>query len=236
MNEENINISEIFSALKQRYKLIIAITLAFTLISGIISFFVIKPKYEANVKLFIGKEESKNAEYDSSEVQMYQKLITTYAEVVKTDDLIEKALNENKIDKEIGVIKEALKVSPRADTQILEISYTDTDKELVFNLLNGITSNFIKDSKRLIPNGNIQIIEKVKMPEKSVSPNKKLNILIAFVLGLMVSSGLSLLLEFMDNTFKNKTDLEHALDLPVLSTIPEFDSLDLDDRRAGRRR
>ena len=236
MSEENINISEIFSALKQRYKLIIAITLAFTLISGIISFFVIKPKYEANVKLFIGKEESKNAEYNSSEVQMYQKLITTYAEVVKTDDLIEKSLNENKIDKEISAVKGGLKVSPRADTQILEISYTDTDKELAFNLLNGITSNFIKDSKKLIPNGNIQIIEKVKMPEKSVSPNKKLNILIAFVLGLMVSSGLSLLLEFMDNTFKNKTDLEHALDLPVLSTIPEFDSLDLDDRRAGRRR
>ena len=74
------------------------------------------------------------------------------------------------------------------------------------------------------------------MPEKPVSPNKKLNILIAFVLGLMVSVGVSLLLEFMDNTFKSKTDLEQALDLPVLSTIPEFDSLDLDDRRAGRRR
>ncbi|CUP97775.1 YveK family protein [Clostridium baratii] len=236
MNEENINISEIFSALKQRYKLIIAITLAFTLISGIISFFVIKPKYEANVKLFIGKEESKNAEYNSSEVQMYQKLITTYAEVVKTDDLIEKSLNENKIDKEISAVKGGLKVSPRADTQILEISYTDTDKELAFNLLNGITSNFIKDSKKLIPNGNIQIIEKVKMPEKPVSPNKKLNILIAFVLGLMVSVGLSLLLEFMDNTFRSKADLEQALDLPVLSTIPEFDSLDLDDRRASRRR
>lgn len=236
MNEENINISEIFSALKQRYKLIIAITLAFTLISGIISFFVIKPKYEANVKLFIGKEESKNAEYDSSEVQMYQKLITTYAEVVKTDDLIEKTLNENEIDKGIGEVKGGLKVTPRADTQILEISYTDTDKELAFNFLNGITSNFMKDSKRLIPNGNIQIIETVRMPENPVSPNKKLNILIAFVLGLMVSVGLSLLLEFMDNTFKNKTDLEHALDLPVLSTIPEFDSLDLDDRRAGRRR
>ncbi|MDY3207545.1 YveK family protein [Clostridium baratii] len=210
--------------------------LAFTLISGIISFFVIKPKYEANVKLFIGKEESKNTEYNSSEVQMYQKLITTYAEVVKTDDLIEKTLNENEIDKGIGAIKGGLKVTPRADTQILEISYTDTDKELAFNFLNGITSNFMKDSKRLIPNGNIQIIETVRMPENPVSPNKKLNILIAFVLGLMVSVGLSLLLEFMDNTFKSKADLEHELDLPVLSTIPEFDSLDLDDRRASRRR
>lgn len=138
--------------------------------------------------------------------------------------------------KEIGEVKGSLKVTPRADTQILEISYTDTDKELAFNFVNGMTSNFIKDSKKLISNGNVQIIEKVRMPENPVSPNKKLNILIAFALGLMVSIGLSLLLEFMDNTFKSKTDLEQALDLPVLSTIPEFDSLDLDDRRASRRR
>ena len=56
MNEENINIKEIFESLKKRYKLIIAITLGFTIISIILSFFVIKPKYEANTKLFIGKQ------------------------------------------------------------------------------------------------------------------------------------------------------------------------------------
>ena len=236
MSEENINISEIFSSLKKRYKLIIAITLGFTLIAGIITFFVIKPKYEANVKLFIGKEEAKNTEYNSSEVQMYQKLLTTYAEVVKTDDIIEKSLNSKNIDRKVETVKGNLKVTPRADTQILEIAYTDIDKDTAFNFINGLTTNFIKDSKELIPNGNIQIIEKVRMPEKPVSPNKKLNILIAFVLGLMVSIGLSLLLGFMDNTFKSKSELEDELELPVLSTIPEFDSIEAADRRKDRRR
>ena len=135
MSEENINISEIFNALKKRYKLIIAITLGFTLISGIITFFVIKPKYEANVKLFIGKEETKNTQYDNGEVQMYQKLLTTYAEVVKTDDIIEKSLKGKNIDREINGVKENLKVTPRADTQILEIAYTDTNKEDALILL-----------------------------------------------------------------------------------------------------
>ncbi|MEG2110649.1 MAG: capsular biosynthesis protein, partial [Clostridium sp.] len=68
------------------------------------------------------------------------------------------------------------------------------------------------------------------------SPNKKLNILIAFVLGLMVSVGLSLLLEFMDNTFKDKNSVENILGLPVLSSIPEFDELDSEGNRKSRRR
>lgn len=236
MNEENINIKEIFESLKKRYKLIIAITLGFTIISIILSFFVIKPKYEANTKLFIGKQESKKTDYDSNDVQMYQKLLTTYAEVLKTDDIIEKSLEKANINENINTAESNLKVTPRADTQILEVSYTDTNKENAAKFLNALITNFMKESKKLIPNGNTQIIQKVKVPEKAVSPNKKLNILIAFVLGLMISVGVSLLLEFMDNTFKSKDELEKFLEIPVLATIPDHDA-DSDHRsdRRGRR-
>ena len=226
MKEENINISEIFEALKKRYKMIIGITLAFTIIAAVLSFFVIKPKYEVTTKLFIGKQESKNEQYNSNDVMMYQKLLQTYAEVIKTDDLIEKGLKEANVSydiKDINDVEASLKVTPRADTQILEISYTGTDKDEVARVVKGITDEFIKESKQLIPNGNVKVIEKVKVPEKPVSPNKKLNILIAFVLGLMVSVGLALLLEFMDNTYKSKEELEDDLDLPVIGVIPELD-------------
>lgn len=236
MNEENINIREIFLSLKERYKLILAITLSFTIISMLLSFFVIKPKYEANVKLFIGKQESKKTDYDNNDVQMYQKLLTTYAEVLKTDDIIESSMKKIHMDENIKGVEKNLKVTPRADTQILEVSYTDTNKLEAANFLNSLTSNFMKESKKLIPNGNIQIIQKVKTPEKAVSPNKTLNILIAFILGLIVGVGVALLLEFLDNTFKSKDELEKALDLPVLATIPDVEGIDEVDRRERRGR
>ena len=72
----------------------------------------------------------------------------------------------------------------------------------------------------MVPNGNIKVIEEVKLPEAPISPNKKMNIAIAFLLGLMVSVGLALLLEFLDNTFKTKDQLERELDIPVLGVIP----------------
>ena len=233
MKEENINISEIFEALKKRYKLIIGITLAFTIIAAVLSFFVIKPKYEVTTKLFIGKEinQSQKQQYDNNDVMMYQKLLTTYAEVIQTDDLIQRGLNKGHLNLEVKDIKSGLKVTPRADTQILEISYTGTDKLQGVNIVKDITDEFIKESNKLIPNGNVQVIEQAKMPENPVSPNKKLNILIAFVLGIMVSVGLSLLLEFMDNTYKSKEDVENYLDIPVIGVIPEFDEENVAKRR-----
>ncbi|MDQ0149526.1 YveK family protein [Eubacterium multiforme] len=236
MNEENINISEILDALKKRWKIIVGITLAFTIIAGIISFFVISPKYEVTTKLFIGKENKKSQEYNSSDVMMYQKLLTTYAEVAKTDDLIERALNKANINEKVRDVKENLKITPRQDTQILEISYTGKDASEDVAIVQNLTTEFVKEAKKLIPSGNIQVVEKASYPHKPVSPNKKLNILIAFVLGLVVSVGLSLLLEFMDNTFKSKEELEKVLELPVLGTIPELDSEDGVDRRRKYRK
>lgn len=223
MNEEVIRIEDIVDVLKKRWKMILSITIIATFFSAIISFFVISPKYEANTKLFIGKEnnESQVQSYNSNDVQMYQKLLKTYAEVIQTNDLVEKAIESEDLDLESSDVLENLKVTPRADTQILEISYVDKDKNISKKLVNAVTNEFIKSATDLIPNGNVKIIEEVRTPENPVSPNKKLNIAIAFLLGLMISVGLSFLIEFMDNTFKTKEQVESILDIPVIGVIPD---------------
>ena len=63
----------------------------------------------------------------------------------------------------------------------------------------------------------------MELPESPVSPNKTMNIAIAFLLGLMVSVGLVFLIEYLDNTYKSKEQLEKELDIPVLGTIPDVD-------------
>ena len=50
-----------------------------------------------------------------------------------------------------------------------------------------------------------------------------MNIAIAFLLGLMVSVGLVFLLEYIDNTFKSKENLEKELGIPVIGLIPSFE-------------
>jgi capsular polysaccharide biosynthesis protein len=222
-NEEVIKIEEVIGILTKRWKMIIAITLAATVLSGIVSFFVIAPKYKASTKVFIGKEnsDSKNQDYNNSDIQMYQQLLKTYAEVIKTTDLVEKAIDDSGVNTTSNEVLANLTVTPEANTQILEIDYISKDKNDSKELLDDITDEFIKTSRDLIPNGNVKIVEQVRTPEAPASPNKKLNIAIAFLLGLMVSVGLAFLLEFIDNTFKTKDQLEQVLGVPVLGAIPD---------------
>lgn len=225
MEEQVISLSEIFEALKKRWIMIVAITVAATLISGVISFFVIDPVYETSTKLFIGKEESDNSAYNTNDIQMYQKLLQTYAQTIKTRDLVGKAINNLSYDLEEQDVVNSLTVTPVTDTQILQIKYKSKNPEEAKDVLENITQEFITTSKELVPNGNVKIIEEVQLPEAPVSPNKKMNIAIVFLLGFMVSIGLVFLLEYLDNTYKNKEQLEKELGIPVIGVIPDVDML-----------
>ncbi|MEN8078816.1 Wzz/FepE/Etk N-terminal domain-containing protein [Clostridioides difficile] len=223
MEEQVISLSEIFEALKKRWIMIVAITLGATLVSGILSFFVIDPVYETSTKVFIGKEESDDAAYNSSDINMYQQLLQTYAQAIKTKDLSARALKGLDYDLEASDVLGGLTVNPIASTQILEIKYKSKDPKEAKDVLKNVTDEFIVTAKELVPNGNVRVIEEVELPENPVSPNKVMNIAIAFLLGFMVSLGLVFLLEYLDNTYKNKDQLEKELDIPVLGTIPDVD-------------
>lgn len=226
MEEQVISISEIFEALKKRWILIVSITLVATLISGVLSFFVIKPTYETSTKVFIGKEESNQEGYNTNDIQMYQKLLQTYAETIKTNEVVQAAINNSKnTDLTVASVKGSLTVTPVTDTQILQIKYQNKSPELAKEILENITNEFVVLAKELVPNGNVRVIEAVQLPENPVAPNKKMNVAIAFLLGLMVSVGLVFLIEYLDNTFKNKEQLERELDIPVVGIIPETEEV-----------
>lgn len=221
MQEQEIRLDKIFDGLKKRWLMIVSITLITTIISAVITFFVINPKYKASAKLFVGKYDVETEEYSQSDVLMYQNLMKTYAEAIKTKDLVGRALNN--IDNDlIKRVLENITVITVEDTQILEISYQNNYPQEARITLENIIEEFIKTSKKLVPNGNIQILESVQTPTNPVSPNKKMNIAIAFLLGFMVGVGLAFILESLDNTFKTKEELEVEFDIPVIGTIPEI--------------
>lgn len=223
MEEQVISVSEIIDAVKKRWKIIVLTTVLATVGSGIFSFFVISPTYEASTKIFIGKEGAESEGYNSSDVSMYQNLIKTYSELIKTKDLVNKAINNSQYDLSVNNVLNGITVNTLTGTQILQISYQSKSPSIAKNILESITNEFITKAEELVPNGNVKILESVELPKNPVAPNKTMNIAIAFILGMMVGFGIVFLLEYLDNTYKNKEQLEKDLDIPVLGVIPMSD-------------
>ncbi len=236
MESEEVSIKEVLENLKRRWKMIAIIVLVCLIVASVYSFFITKPVYKISTKLFIGKEVSDGAsDYNSSEVQMYQKLMKTYAGIAKSDDVIQRALDRGDSNASAKSILSNLEVIAGNDDQFLTISLSTKEPGEGLKVLNNIIDEFIETSSKIYANGNVSIVTTPKYPESAISPNKKLTIAIAFMIGVMCSVGLALLLEFMDNTAKSKEEIEEILGVSVLGILPEYTDEDkLDDFKSKR--
>lgn len=227
------NISKVLDGIKDKWKNIVLIVLSFLLISSIYNIFFINKEYEANVKIFIGKQKFKNITetYNNEEINLYQRLITTYSEVIKSKKLINESIKDSKMnylqDKyeniNYDLLMENLTVNPIANTQIIEIKYKSLNPQQSYDLLYSITENLISYSKELYPNVNITILEQVHVNLNQLM-NKKLTIIgFGLILGLIVGIGGIIGVMYLNNTYKNQKSLEEEIGLTVIGVIPKID-------------
>jgi len=226
MNEEiEVSLEDYLAIIKERIWLVVSITLAAVIVAGVLSFFVIKPTYQASTSIIVGKPQvtDKQDSQLNNDVTMYQNLLITYSEIAKSDLVAQGALDSLKSNLTIKQIKDSITVTPKTGTQILTITGKGKNPEDVFNIVNAISNSFIESSKKVYPTGgDIQVMDKAVIPVIPISPNKKLNLAIAFFLGLMISLGVVFLLEYLDDTIKTESDVEKYLGLPVLGVIPRM--------------
>ena len=72
-----------------------------------------------------------------------------------------------------------------------------------------------------IRTGGAQLVTSATAPDKPVRPTPEKNGVIALIAGLMLGVGIAFLIDYLDDSIKNKEDLTHATSgLPVIGLIP----------------
>ena len=223
--EETIDIRELLQILKKRLWIVVLITIITTAASGVISFFVLEPVYQANTTLYVGKNISTEGNIGYQDVLLSGQLVKDYRELAKS------RLVSNIVINELGLseittkeIAEMLEVNLKSDTRIIEITAQHTDPKFAQVVANKVADVFKKKAIELIEVDNVQIIDVAETPKDPIKPNKTMNVAIGFVLGLMLGLGLVFLIEYLDNTIKTPNDVEKYLGLAVIGAIPKFNS------------
>ncbi|PIX22538.1 MAG: hypothetical protein COZ69_10835 [Deltaproteobacteria bacterium CG_4_8_14_3_um_filter_45_9] len=95
----------------------------------------------------------------------------------------------------------------------------DTNKELYKGLLQRMKEAGVSAGLTV---SNIQVVYQAEIPTGSYKPNKKLNLLLAAVVGLFLGIGLAFFFEYLDNTVKSPEDVEQLIRLPSFGMVPEI--------------
>jgi capsular polysaccharide biosynthesis protein len=222
MNDEQfdeIDLREIFQIIRKHFALIILIPILFALIGAFVSIYFIDPVYEASTTLIILQDKDAKEQISKTDVDLSKSLIYTYAEMAKSNTVIEntaKALNIDKLNK--GDIT----VSPVKDTQILKVAVQHTNPALARDIADTLVVEFSAEIERITKTDNVSVVDYARVPLDPFKPNIMMNTAISGVLGAMLIIFTVFLKEYLDNTVKTDKDIESLLIIEKLRLYMRF--------------
>ena len=229
--DDEFSLKEWLDLIKKRAKVILAIIIIFVLVAASVTFFVLKPEYESNTTLMVGKPVHKVAvnpdeQITYQEIQTNRLLVSTYGEIAKSRLVLDQVIKNLKLDATSSSLRNKINVSLVKNTEIIQISVTDQDPERAAIIANELAMAFSDQIAKIMNVENIKIIDKAIPSHHPVKPNRKLNIAISLILGVMVGVFVAFILEFLDTSIKTPDDVTKYLALPVIGTIPYVEGED----------
>lgn len=229
--EETISLQEIFGILKKRFSLILIMTILGTVIAGVVTFFVITPKYSSEAQLIVTLPQNEQANTNANDVNANLMMLNTYKDLIKGNAVLsavkEKAAEENNFKGTVGDLEGMITVTQSQNSQMFSIVATSTNAYEAESLANTTATVFQEKVKEILTVDKISVISEASVNLNPVSPNKKLNLAIGFVLGAMIGVGLSFLLEFLDKTVKDERFITEELGFMLLGSVPEMSNKEL---------
>lgn len=219
-----MEIKEYLNIIIKRIWLIILLPILASLVSAYVSFYMLEQIYEANTTLYIiNKPNDKEYTIVYNDLIMGQQLVKDYKEIAKSRRITANVIKELDLENiSPTALSNKINVNAKSDTRLIEIKVQDKSPQMAVDIANKLTEVFTEEIQEIMRLENVSIVDSAVLPSSPVKPNPKMNIAVAFVLGLLIALGISFAIEYLDDTIKTAEDIEKYLNLTVLGTIPEI--------------
>ncbi len=218
MEKKTFEIEEIVYAIKKRYKILIICIFVTTGLAGIYAHSRMRPSYQASIKIFAGKSEEITGSYSQAELTSYAALLNTYTQIIKTDDFMSRVIEKAGLDMNPAQLIGGVGFTTSEVTPILTISFVASDPEVAKKVVETISSEFAVGVREIITNTYTKVLDNVKVFPRI--PNKRRVVNIGIVAGVIIGIGLIFVFDYLDNTVKDKDELEKIIPVPVLGELP----------------
>lgn len=224
-DEVYIDLGRFWETFKKTWGICVVITLVTTIIGFLISAFLLTEVYTATSRLIIVQQQ--NAEANQAitynDVQLSQKLVNTYTEIIKSEAVLDKVSENLNIIYDATDLKGMLAVNSVNGTEVIDVSITSQRPELSADIVNEIVDVFQKEVYQIMNISNVTVLNEAKVPTHKSGPSNTKNAAIGFMVGFMISGLIVVIKTLKDTKIKTEDEVRAIFDYPIIGVIPNVD-------------
>ncbi|MDO4523616.1 MAG: Wzz/FepE/Etk N-terminal domain-containing protein [Eubacteriales bacterium] len=217
-----IDLVELFYYYLSKIWFIIIAFLIGAVAAGMITHFMITPKYTATSKVYMVSTTTGSA-LDLSDLNLGTSLSADYVELLKIRPIYEDAIEELKLDYSYRQLQKMVTISSVSGTRIITISAQSTDPEEARDIANVLADKAVTYIPELMETPAPHIAEHALLPTVPSSPSLTKNTVLGALLMTILCLGILTVLFLMDDTLKSEGDVEKLFGVMPLTVIPEGD-------------
>lgn len=219
-----IDLQKLLIAIIDKIRFIISITIAFGIIFGLISVFLINDVYQTQVSLYVNNnKDAVSQNLDAGDISAATMLVSTYVHLINSNAVLEDVVNRIDLDYDVEDISEMINVSAIEDTQMLILSVSNTNPKHAYIIANAIADTAPSKITEIMDGSTVKVVDYAVEPESPIYPNVLKNIILGLFLGFALGVAVAVVSELLDNSIKSEEDIAKIIpDIPVIGVIPDI--------------
>lgn len=220
---DTIDLLEVLGIVRQHILVVILVTVLAAAAGFGVSRFLMVPQYEASALMIVNTRQDATANVTSDQINSATKLVATYSIIIKSDTVLQQVINNLGLSLTYQELQDRVTISAVDDTQVMQITVRSDNPEWARQVCEQITQISPDVILESVEAGSVKLISQAATNPDPVSPNVIRNTAVAGLLGLVLTLGVIILREMLDNKIKSEDDVRKYLELPVIGVIPDYE-------------
>lgn len=222
-----ISFSQVWNIIK-RVWLICFLIIAFSATAFfIITQIFLEPVYTANAKMVIVQKNEANKSITYNDVQLSQKLVDTYSEILISEAISDDVLRNLNLDSLLDTedYTKMVKIYSANNTEVITVSVTTNNPKLSADVANEVVYVFMSKIYNIMQVENVTVLNQAKVPIMPSGPSTIRNVIIGIGVGIMISLGVILFILLTDRKVKTEEEIKEIFNTPIIGIIPDMPEL-----------
>ena len=224
--EDEIDLLKLAAALwRKAWAIVLAVVLFATAALGYTAFFV-TPLYEATALMYVNSSSisvgSTKVSISQGELSAAQSLVKTYIVILNTRSTLEEVIAQSGVPYTYEELSEMVSAESVNSTEVFGITVTSPDPTEAELLANTIAQILPERIASVVEGSSARIVDYAVAPSEKASPSLRKNTLIGALLGAVLSCGIIIVAELLDDKLQDADELAREYNIPVLTVVPDL--------------